>query len=97
MAKVKIVLDRKNVSAVLLKSDEIAGYVSDVARQIAASAGSGYTVENRKHAFRAVSNVVDNREDALSREAEEGNLTRALNNFGVGRRYGKYPRRTPKG
>lgn len=95
MAKTKIVIDRKNISAVLLKSDEIQDVVADVAHDIASAAGSGFTVRRGKHALRAYAMVEDVSEDAIRREAEQGNLTRALG--AVGRRFGKYPRKTPKG
>lgn len=95
MAKPKIVIDRKNISAVLLKSSEMQDAVADVARDIAAAAGSGFTVRQGKHALRAYAVVEDLSEDALRREAEQGNLTRALG--AVGRRFGKYPRKTPRG
>lgn len=95
MGKTKVVLDRKNVNAVLLKSDEIKDAVADVARDIAAAAGSGFSVRTGKHALRVYALVEDLSDDALRREAEQGNLSRALG--AVGRRFGKYPRRTPKG
>jgi hypothetical protein len=95
MAKTKLVIDKKNINAVLLKSPEIQDAVADVARDIAASAGSGFSVRTGKHALRVYAIVEDLSDDALQREAEQGNLSRALG--AVGRRFGKYPRKTPRG
>ena len=89
MAKPRVKLDRSQVSKQLLKSDEIRNYVNKVADQVAINAGPEFYVMEEMHRFRFAATVIDPSEDALRREADEGNLTRALSSMGVQRRYGK--------
>jgi hypothetical protein len=89
MAKYKVKLHRDEISKQLLKSDEVRNFVNKVADQVAISAGPEFYVMEEMHRLRFVATVIDPSEDALRREADEGNLTRALSSMGVQRRFGK--------
>jgi hypothetical protein len=89
MANVRVVLNRKNVSSEILKSDEMERECRKVADQIRARAGSGYEVTSGKHRLRAFANVGDPTDGAIQREASTGNLARALSSMGVIPRHGK--------
>lgn len=89
MAKAKIVLNRKNVSSEILKSDALEQECRKVAEQIRSRAGSGYEVTSGKHNLRAFANVGDPSDGAMEKEANTGNLARALSSMGVAPRYGK--------
>ena len=89
MAKPKIVLDKSAINKQLLKSPEIQAEVNRVADQVAIAAGPEFHVMENMHRFRFSATVIDPSEDALHREASEGNLTRALSSMGVERRFGK--------
>ena len=89
MAKAKIVLNRKNVSSEILKSDAMEQECRKVADEIRSRAGSGYEVTSGKHNLRAFANVGDPSDGALVREANNGHLARALSSMGVAPRYGK--------
>jgi len=89
MARPKIVLDKSAINKQLLKSDEIKAVVNQLADELAMSAGPQFYVMENMHRFRFSATVIDPSEDALRREATEGNLTRALSSMGVERRFGK--------
>ena len=89
MAKTKVVLDRAEVSKQLLKGNEIQGVVNRVADQLAIAAGEQFYVMENMHRFRFSATVIDPSEDALRREADEGNLTRALSSMGTERQFGR--------
>lgn len=89
MAKRKLEIDRAEISKQLLKSSEIQAVVNRVADQVAVAAGDKFYVMEAMHRFRFTATVIDPSPDAMRREAEEGNLTRALSSMGVQRRFGK--------
>jgi hypothetical protein len=89
MAKPKIELNRSQISKQLLKSEEVKTVVNQVADELAIAAGPQFFVMENMHRFRFSATVIDPSEDALHREASEGNLTRALSAMGVERRFGK--------
>lgn len=89
MAKAKIVLHRKNVSSEILKSDEMEQECRKVADEIRSRAGTGYEVTSGKHNLRSFANVGDPSDGGLAREANTGNLARALSSMGVVPRFGK--------
>ena len=89
MAKPKVVIDRSAISKQLLKSDEVKAVVNQVADEVAGLAGPQFYVMENMHRFRFSATVIDPSDDALRREASEGNLTRALSSMGVERRFGK--------
>jgi len=86
---VKIVLNRKAVSSEILKSDGIEQECRRVANENRSRAGAGYEVTSGKHNLRAYANVGDPTDGAVRREANSGNLARALSSMGVVPRYGK--------
>ena len=96
MARAKIDLDEKNVMNEILKSAAMEQECRKIAEQIRSRAGSGYEVTTGKHRKRAFATVGDPSDDGFRREAETGNLARALTSMGVKPRYGKRPRTTPK-
>lgn len=89
MAKPKIVLDKSAINKQLLKSEETKALVNQIADEVAMAAGPQFYVMENMHRFRFSATVIDPSEDALRREASEGNLTRALSSMGVERRFGK--------
>lgn len=89
MVKPRIVLNRKNVSSEILKSDAIESECRKVANEIRSRAGSGYEVTSGKHNLRAFANVGDPSDGGVRREANTGNLARALSSMGVIPRHGK--------
>lgn len=60
-----------------------------VAEQIRSRAGSGYEVTSGQHRLRAFANVGDPSDGGMRREANTGNLARALSSMGVVPRHGK--------
>lgn len=89
MAKTKIVLNRSEVSKQLLKSSEIQAVVNQIADRLAIAAGPEFYVMENMHRFRFSSTVIDPADGAMRREAEEGNLTRALASMGTERQFGR--------
>jgi hypothetical protein len=96
MAKTKLKLNEKNVSTEILKSAAMQQECVKVANQIRSRAGSEYLVTSGRHRFRAYANVGDPTDGSMFREAQTGELARALASMGVKPRYGKKPRTNPK-
>lgn len=88
MAK-KFVLHRGEVSKQILKGPEVRNLIDKEAESMAISAGARFFVYSETHALRYSSTVIDPAPDALSVEAAEGNMSRALASRGVARRFGK--------
>ena len=74
---VKIVLNRKGIGA-LLKSPEVQADLNARADRIARAAGEGHTVESTVGPQRARAAVITTTFDAMRAEAENRNLTRAI-------------------
>jgi hypothetical protein len=81
MAKTRIRLVRENVRKELLRSEEIARVTERIARQVNSSAGGHYTVERKNHQNRITFEVRDRRPGSFFREANNGDLARALRGF----------------
>jgi hypothetical protein len=75
---VKVTLDQPQVRAQLLKSAAIRDEVQRVAKEVAAKAGPEYVVQMGERPQRVVANVFDPERGAFRREAESGNLARAV-------------------
>jgi hypothetical protein len=78
MAKVRIKIDRGNVRDELLKSEGVAKVTEEIANKVKQSAGAGYRVIRKDNKNRTAFEVRDEREGSLFREANSGNLARAL-------------------
>jgi hypothetical protein len=76
VAKVEVKLDKAEVGN-LLKSPEVYKFLEDLGNQVAAN-GDGLQVQKGSRSSRAVVNVIDPSEGARFREAQTGNLARAL-------------------
>jgi hypothetical protein len=81
MAKVRIKLNRGNVRNELLKNEDIARVTQSIANQVNSSAGGHYTVERKNHQNRITFEVRDRRPGSFFREANNGDLARALRGF----------------
>lgn len=77
MAKVKVTLDKDGITE-FMRSDDILSVLMEVAETVANNAGPDYKAVEWTRPSRAVANVIDEREDAMFREAAEGNLARAV-------------------
>jgi hypothetical protein len=79
MARSRIEFDKQGIRE-LLKSQEIASALREVAENVASAAGSGYEVEVSfdRRTSRSISMVKDMDEKARFREMQNGNLARAI-------------------
>lgn len=80
--KVKLQLHDDAIQA-LLKSPGIVADLNRRAEQIATQAGPEFEITNKTHKERAVVNVGDKTDGSMFREAETGNLARAVNAAGM--------------
>jgi len=78
MARVEIKLDQKAVRTEILQNPDVAKHLRRIADQVAAAAGPGFVVEPEMGRNRARMKVVDPDPRSLFREAETGNLRRAV-------------------
>lgn len=77
MSKVKIVLNRAGVRQLLL-SDEVGGYIGELASGIASRAGSGYAHDNYKGRNRCNSSVYPDTEEAWKDTLDNNTLLKAV-------------------
>ena len=78
MARTKIELDRKAVSDNILKNKDVMAHVRKIAQQIASTAGPQFVVDEFQGRTRGNVRVGDPSPGSLFREAEQGNLRRAV-------------------
>ena len=81
-ARISLKLDKAGISN-LLHSQEMLDATVEVGEMVASRAGIGYEVvpQPARRASRAMSNVIDPEPGALSREAQTGNLARAVSSM----------------
>jgi hypothetical protein len=78
MAKTRIKINRENVRNELLKNEDIARLTQSIANQLNSNAGGHYTVERKNNQNRITFEVRDRRPGSFFREANSGDLARAL-------------------
>ena len=78
MARVEVKLDQKAVQRQILKNADIAKHLRGIAERIASAAGPGFVVQPEVGRTRARAVVIDPDPRSLFREAETGNLRRAV-------------------
>lgn len=78
MAKTKVKIDRKAIQSELLRGDDVLNHLDKMGRGIASAAGPDFQVTRRRQKTRDAIDVRDSTERSFFREAEEGNLRRAV-------------------
>jgi len=78
VAKTKVKLDRKAVQSELLRGDDVLKHLQAMGNRVASAAGPDFVVTRQRQKTRDVIDVRDSTERAFFREAEEGNLRRAV-------------------
>lgn len=78
MARTRVKLDRKAVQSELLRGDDVLKHLEAMGNRIAGSAGPDFVVTRRRQKTRDAIDVRDSTERSFFREAEEGNLRRAV-------------------
>lgn len=77
MSKVKVELNYAGVGE-LLRSEEIAGAVKEVAEQVAARAGDGYATDTYQAGTRVIASVYTETEEAMRDNLENNTLLKAV-------------------
>ena len=77
MSKIEIKLNYAGVGE-LLKSQEIADTVKEVAEQVAARAGDGYTTDVYQAGTRVIASVFTETEEAMKDNLENNTLLKAV-------------------
>lgn len=78
MARTRIELNQKAVRSEILKDEKIAKHIRELAQRIASAAGPNFIVDPGMGKNRANARVTDPTPGSLFREAEQGNLRRAV-------------------